>query len=236
MFTPMNEVSTIFFDIGDTLGTAVVEAGRVARVDLFPRTRPGLEMLHGQGFRLGVISNTGEEPGSRINELLQTAEIRHFFEENLLIYSRDVGMDKSSAAIFALAAQRAEEEPAACLFVGENVAERSRAAEAGLVALGPPLVFDGLAEGKILPFRLKQDAAPEGNGQEAFRQWSSKFRQIEVDGEELFIYGGDQLKDREQLREIWTRSLLKQAAPPDASPPGALEFLDIPTKESSEQE
>jgi hypothetical protein len=123
-----------FFDLGDTLGTPVLSAPPIHLIgfDVFDFSVPALHQLgtHG-GLRLGVISNTGSDDGTAVDEVLERAGIRDFFEPALRIYSRDVGLRKDSPAIFLLAAARAGVDPGECLFVGEDAAERGFAEQAG---------------------------------------------------------------------------------------------------------
>jgi len=64
-------MSAIFFDMGDTLGVPVLSVDhRLERFEPFQFAQPVLKELPEKGMRLGVISNTGEEPGTRLNEVL----------------------------------------------------------------------------------------------------------------------------------------------------------------------
>jgi len=135
----------IFFDIGATLATPVPgdPPGSITAFALLSWAVPMLEAAQRSGARLGIISNTGDLPGSAITPLLGNAGIKKFFENDLLIYSKDVGHSKATPEIFRLAAARAgyADEKDACLFVGEDAAERQTAVTAGLRSAAPP-VFD----------------------------------------------------------------------------------------------
>ena len=144
----MTTIKSIFFDIGDTLGIPVFSPpGQLVRVNLFFFVADLLRSLADQGFRLGIISNTGDTDGAVLDEILNTAGIRDFFDPALRLYSKDVGLEKNSSEIFRLAAERAglAGTPQACLFVGENETERGFASDAGLRTCPHPLLM-----GKVL--------------------------------------------------------------------------------------
>jgi FMN phosphatase YigB (HAD superfamily) len=64
-------ISAIFFDLDDTLGVPVLSIDRrLERFEPFQFAQPVLKELREKNLRLGVISNTGEEPGTRLNEVL----------------------------------------------------------------------------------------------------------------------------------------------------------------------
>lgn len=130
----MKTVTIIFFDLGDTLGTAIVQNGKLTGFTPFDFAIPVLKDLAARKFRLGVISNTGDETRTRMEEVLKAAGLLEFFEPGLLIFSSEAQLTKDSPAIFELAAKKAEENPTDCLFVGENAQERAFAVEAGFSA------------------------------------------------------------------------------------------------------
>src|SRR5262245_40087537 len=105
----MSAVSSVFFDLGDTLGTAVFSASpqRLIRFDIFPFVPGILRSLADRHLRLGIISNTGDMAGAEVDAVLAAAGIRDYFDPSLRIYSKDVELTKNSPEIFKLAAQRA---------------------------------------------------------------------------------------------------------------------------------
>ena len=105
----MTTIKSIFFDVGDTLGTAMLSPPpiRLIRLDLFPYVTALLRSLVDRGLRLGIISNTGDMDGASVDEIFNNAGIRDFFDPALRLYSKDVGLKKDSPEIFRLAAQRA---------------------------------------------------------------------------------------------------------------------------------
>lgn len=135
----MTTLRAIFFDLGGTLGTPVVsDTGDLDRIDLLDSTITVLEEVKGKKIPTGIISNTGTIRGPKMNALLQAAGILNYFDPTLLIYSADVGTDKSSTKIFALAAHRARQPEQNCLFVGEDAGERKVAASAGFAVVAEP--------------------------------------------------------------------------------------------------
>jgi len=145
-----NTVRVIFFDLGDTLGAPVFSPPprHLAGFNVFPFVPPLLQQLTANELRLGLISNTGDDPGAVVDQILQTAGILEFFEPPLRIYSKDVGLTKDDPEIFRLAADRAglADSLHSCLFVGENAGERATALAAGLrVASHPSLIAQAMA-------------------------------------------------------------------------------------------
>jgi hypothetical protein len=144
----MTTIKSIFFDIGDTLGIPAFSPPpvRLVRVDLFFFVAELLRSLSDRGLRLGIISNTGDIDGARLDETLNAAGVRDFFDPALRLYSKDVGLEKNSPEIFLVATERAglAATPQACLFVGENETERGFASDAGLRTCPHPLLVSGV--------------------------------------------------------------------------------------------
>jgi len=145
----MSEITTVFFDLGDTLGTPVLSAPpsvHVVGFNVFAAAWPVLADLNCRGLRLGIISNTGVDKRQVLDAVLAAIPVPEaipvpdpairalvdFFESPLRIYSADVGHRKDSRVIFDLAAAAAGVAASACLFVGEDAQERSFATEAGM--------------------------------------------------------------------------------------------------------
>ena len=147
-------ISTIFFDLGDTLGTPVLSPPPVHLVgfEVFDFTTTILGELEAKGLRLGVISNTGDDDGHAVDGVLSAAGILDFFADPLRIYSKDVGMKKDSPAIFRRAAQAASVPTDQCMFVGEDASERSFAREAGMKVAPHPLLAAEVLDGQQLRY------------------------------------------------------------------------------------
>jgi hypothetical protein len=176
------EVRAIFFDLGDTLGTATVgrQPHRLTRFDVFPfilsslsdpAERGVLEPLRDRALRLGVISNTGIDRAAQINAVLKPTGLLGLLDAALLVYSGDEGVTKASREIFDRAAARAELPAASCLFVGEDAAERAVALAAGWKVCAHPLLVGEVLDGESLSFvRIIVPAA------RAFGSWRELLR------------------------------------------------------------
>ena len=149
-------IGTVFFDLGDTLCTPELSPPPIQLVGfhVFPFVSNLLEQLRSRGLKLGIISNTGSDTGPKLDAILSTAGILASFNDTLRIYSADVGLTKADPAIFKLAAQRAgsPDEPATCLFVGEDPQERATAASAGLRVCPHPLLAAEVIDGEKLRY------------------------------------------------------------------------------------
>jgi FMN phosphatase YigB (HAD superfamily) len=133
----------VFFDIGDTLASAVVEAGRLAGLEVYPFVPEVLGRLgagaDGVSVALGLISNTGHESAERMSTLLAEAGLSDFVAPHLCLFSSVEGLDKSQRAFFALAEERAGLAAARCVYVGEDAGERAVAASAHFQVSPHPL-------------------------------------------------------------------------------------------------
>jgi FMN phosphatase YigB (HAD superfamily) len=59
-----------------------------------------LNSLRQKGFRLGIISNTGNETSASLHTLLSEAGLLQPFEPALLLFSSVEGKDKTQPAFF----------------------------------------------------------------------------------------------------------------------------------------
>jgi FMN phosphatase YigB (HAD superfamily) len=147
----MGEGLAVFFDIGDTLASAVLSSGRLSRLETYPFVPDVLARLREAGdggipVSLGLISNTGDEPAGRLTQLLDEAGLLDLVDEPLCLFSSVEGLDKSQPAFFRLARDRAGLPAGRCLFVGEDAGERAVAKSAGLLVSPHPLHALHLAE------------------------------------------------------------------------------------------
>jgi FMN phosphatase YigB (HAD superfamily) len=129
----------VFFDIGDTLATAVVEGGHLSGLEVYPFVPEVLARLRNDDAALGLISNTGNETAATLTKVLDDAGLSELVDAELCLFSSLEGMDKSQPAFFKLAAQRASLPTASCVYVGENAEERKTAASVGFRVSPHPL-------------------------------------------------------------------------------------------------
>uniref|UniRef100_UPI00286EAA6C HAD family hydrolase n=1 Tax=Chamaesiphon sp. VAR_48_metabat_403 TaxID=2964700 RepID=UPI00286EAA6C len=85
--------TSVFFDIGDTLGTPRIShpALQLEGIDIYAYIPNILQQLKDNNFKIGIISNTGNETAASMKIVLERAAIYNFFDPNLLIYSSVVG-------------------------------------------------------------------------------------------------------------------------------------------------
>jgi hypothetical protein len=73
----MSNRLAVFFDIGDTLASAVVEGSHLSRLDVYPFVPEVLARLRAGGdmpaAAIGLISNTGNETAATMNKVLGEA-------------------------------------------------------------------------------------------------------------------------------------------------------------------
>jgi bacterial leucyl aminopeptidase len=173
------KTSVVFFDIGDTLGTANISHPdlRLEGIDLYSYIPSILQQLKDNGLKIGIISNTGKETIESMKLVLEAAQIYHFFEPDLLIYSSVVGVNKPSPEIFRLAAQRAghAQTPQHCLFVGEDSKERKVAKDVGFNVVPHPRLIEDVLKGERLRYiRVTVPLAQRDRG------WRSAIRDLSV--------------------------------------------------------
>lgn len=82
----------LFFDLGDTLGSAVLSPPpvHIIRFNPFPFVQELLAALCAKSLRLGIISNTGNDGKNVIDTVLNTAGIwtfssRHFVSTRMML-------------------------------------------------------------------------------------------------------------------------------------------------------
>jgi hypothetical protein len=183
-------VCVIFFDIGETLGQVSMNPdGRPLRLSLYPYVTPILTSLRDAGLRLGVISNTGDRPREEIDALLRDARIYGLLEQELLLYSSVLGIEKNSPEIFLRAAQIAQQSAPDCMFVGESSAERTHASTARMQVCPHPLLIDEALRGET--FRYVRIVVPpervDSDWRRAFRDYSVLPIHV-VGGREKIVY------------------------------------------------
>ena len=118
-------ISVIFFDLGDTLVTTRPRAW-------LPGAQALLKSLGEAGFRLGIISNTGDlATRDAILDLLPAGFDLAVFEEQLVLFSSEVKKEKPDPLIFKEAVN-AGVSANQCLFVTENIVDTLMAQHVGM--------------------------------------------------------------------------------------------------------
>jgi FMN phosphatase YigB (HAD superfamily) len=118
-------IAVVFFDLGETLVTRERQ--------WLPGAKVLLNSLRQKGFRLGIISNTGDlTPRAEILKLLPTDFDPATFEAILTLFSSEVGKENPLKAIFEEAVARAGRPANQCLYCSEDIVETLMAQEAGM--------------------------------------------------------------------------------------------------------
>jgi phosphoglycolate phosphatase-like HAD superfamily hydrolase len=127
-------ISAVFFDLGATLVEPKCHPdGSLESLEPMDGAVDILQQMTKRGLTLGVISNTGPDKPAVIRKMLTEAKLSRFFpKKDLVVLSGDLPIDKSSPAIFRLAAARAGRSYEECLFVGDDPNERRMARLAGM--------------------------------------------------------------------------------------------------------
>jgi FMN phosphatase YigB (HAD superfamily) len=139
----MGEELMVFFDIGDTLASPIIDSGRLSRLEVYRFVPEVLTRLRtgdaGLSVALGLISNTAGETAARLNDVLADSGLLALVDSKLCLFSSVEGLDKSQPAFFTLARDRAGLPASRCVFVGENAQERAVAASVGFRVSPHPL-------------------------------------------------------------------------------------------------
>ncbi len=128
----------LFFDIGNTLGAAQVANGALQGIRVFPFVPQILVQLR-ERCRLGIISNTGNEPLARMQQVMERAGLAGFFDSALILYSSVEKVDKRSIEIFRRAIERSGVAASRCVYISEDDPERELASKAGMQVSYHPL-------------------------------------------------------------------------------------------------
>ncbi len=120
-------IKTVFFDIGDTL---------VTKKAWLPGAKEVLAKLKGKGIRVGLISNTGDMLREKLQKDYLPDDFEFgWFEEEIVLLSSEIGVEKPSLGIFNMAINHAGCSPWETLFVAETIKETFAAQAAGMQAI-----------------------------------------------------------------------------------------------------
>ena len=117
----------------------ILEKAYVDSVFAFPpklneEAYPTLEHMRSEGYRIGLISNTGRSPGEALRKVLDGYGILRFFDAT--IFSNEVGYRKPDKRIFQEAASRLETNLENIVHIGDDPeTDIWGAKEAGMRAL-----------------------------------------------------------------------------------------------------
>ncbi len=117
------ETAAVFFDIGATL---------VSGSSYRKGAKECLTALRDAGFRLGIISNTGDQSRTQLLAHLPSVFSFDEFDSELVVLSSEQAFEKPQFAIFQFAVLNADAAPFRRLFVGEDSEEVIAAQIAGM--------------------------------------------------------------------------------------------------------
>ncbi|WP_329000077.1 hypothetical protein OHA18_37315 [Kribbella sp. NBC_00709] len=139
----MSQKLAVFFDIGDTLASAVMDGTRLSRLDVYPFVSEVLTRLRAGDVAppaaVGLISNTGNETAVTMKNVLGAAGLLALVDTELCLFSSIEGVDKTQPEMFERARDRAALPASKCVFVGEDAQERRTAASVGFLVSPHPL-------------------------------------------------------------------------------------------------
>lgn len=126
-------IKVVFFDLGNTLVAA-------DSTQWNPAAKEVLAALKTAGVRLGVISNTGNFTRAQLKQHLPFDFDFNVFEASLILLSSEIGIQKPSLEVFALAISRTGKAASECLYCSEDFHETLAAQRAGMIAarIQPP--------------------------------------------------------------------------------------------------
>ena len=134
-------LSVVFFDVGQTLGTVVIEAG-TRRLHPFPSSAALLDTMgRVLGLRIGIISNTPDGmTADDLQEMLAGAGLLTMLDDAAIITSGAAGFSKPDRRIYEFASAQVGVRIGKCLYVGENPGEVAGAQKAGMAGVLKPIL------------------------------------------------------------------------------------------------
>jgi FMN phosphatase YigB (HAD superfamily) len=120
-------IQAIFFDLGDTL------VSNANTKTWLPGAKALIASLKAKGFRLGIISGTGNlTPRQAILNILPHDLDLADFESGLLLFTSEVGIEKPKKELFEAAVVATGIPAEQCLYCSENVVETLMAQHVGM--------------------------------------------------------------------------------------------------------
>src|SRR4051794_40103412 len=94
------QANAVFFDLGATLVDPVTSAnGEFASFKAMPGVAAGLQRMRDAKLRLGIISDIGGIDAKQLREALAKDKLLDFFDPHLMLFSGEIGRDKSTPEI-----------------------------------------------------------------------------------------------------------------------------------------
>jgi putative hydrolase of the HAD superfamily len=122
-------IQAVFFDLGDTLVTTSPKAW-------LPGAKALLADLKTKGFRIGILSNTGNLASRMaILAVLPGDFDLNAFEPDLVLFSSEIGVAKPMPEIFKKAIEKSGVPAGDCLYCSENIVETLVAQQVGMRAI-----------------------------------------------------------------------------------------------------
>ena len=85
---------------------------------LLPKARETLQTVHEEGYRIGLISNTGKTPGTTLRKLMDGWKILEYFEATT--FSNEIMVRKPAEAAFRVTLEQLKALPKATVHIGDN--------------------------------------------------------------------------------------------------------------------
>lgn len=85
---------------------------------LLPKAKEALQAVKGEGYRVGLISNTGRTPGSTLRTVMERLDILRFFD--ITTFSNEIQVRKPAEAAFRVTLERLDTLPRSAVHVGDD--------------------------------------------------------------------------------------------------------------------
>ncbi len=85
---------------------------------LLPKAKETIQKVHEEGYRIGLISNTGKTPGATLRKLMEGWRILQYFEATT--FSNEIMVRKPAEAAFRVTLEQLKVLPKATVHIGDN--------------------------------------------------------------------------------------------------------------------